>query len=106
MFVFPNTGVLTAFTATYAAFCNQYGYHCTKAVGSHNWNEEAISVMVSSLQPKWRQLYKEFASQSRNAMTLTEDILDELKTLLGNQGLWSVFHEGVSLTMNQSPMES
>lgn len=42
--------------ATYSAFCRKYGNHSTPAVGHHNWNEEALSEMVTDLEDPWQDL--------------------------------------------------
>ncbi|KAK8030148.1 hypothetical protein PG993_011439 [Apiospora rasikravindrae] len=42
--------------STYSAFCRNYGNYRTPAVGSHDWNEEAIEAMVGDLTPLWSQL--------------------------------------------------
>ncbi|KAF4971538.1 hypothetical protein FZEAL_9822 [Fusarium zealandicum] len=42
--------------ASYSAFCRQYGDHTTPAVGSRNWNEEAIAGMVQELENPWQDL--------------------------------------------------
>jgi len=62
--------------ATYAAFCRKYGDHYTEAVGSHNWNEEAIESMATALAAPWQTLTTTLQNQHDSADNLIQDLLD------------------------------
>jgi hypothetical protein len=70
-------------TATYTAFCRNYGDHSTKAVGSHNWNEESIESMTRDLVGPWGNF--RLAVQERNERTTAsiEDLIDWAIQYLG-----------------------
>ncbi|KAF5543358.1 hypothetical protein FNAPI_9680 [Fusarium napiforme] len=38
---------------SYSAFCRNFGDYCTPAIGSRNWNEEAMDDMVTDLEGPW-----------------------------------------------------
>jgi hypothetical protein len=59
--------------ATYRAFCLNYGDHYTKAVQSHNWNEEAIDRMVRDLAIPWQS----FRSTVQDLQNGTTRLIDE-----------------------------
>ncbi|KAG5821622.1 hypothetical protein H9Q71_000153 [Fusarium xylarioides] len=39
--------------SSYSTFCRNYGDYCTPAIGSRNWNEEAMDDMVADLEGPW-----------------------------------------------------
>ncbi|KAF5530041.1 hypothetical protein FMEXI_13782 [Fusarium mexicanum] len=39
--------------SSYSAFCRNFGDYCTPAIGSRNWNEEAMDDMVTDLEGPW-----------------------------------------------------
>jgi glucan phosphorylase len=41
--------------SSYSAFCRNFGTHCTNAIGSRCWNEEAIASMKRSLNKQWAE---------------------------------------------------
>jgi hypothetical protein len=51
--------------ATYATFCQNDGDHVTQAVGSRNWNEEAITSLVLDLTDPWTNLIGQFQQKQR-----------------------------------------
>jgi hypothetical protein len=71
-------------TATYRAFCSNYGDHCTNAVGSHNWNEEAIEKMIGSLAAPWQNLRLTLQNWHDNITASIEDLMDWAIQYLGN----------------------
>lgn len=71
------------YTATYSAFCRQYGYHSTGAVGLHNWNEEAIEGMVQDLSGPWQGLCSVLVRRNERTVLLIEDLMDWAIQYLG-----------------------
>jgi hypothetical protein len=68
---------------SYSAFCRKFGDHYTKAVGSHNWNEEAIERMVADLDAPWQTLRSTLTNQYENATTVIEDLMEWVIQHLG-----------------------
>ncbi|KAK7995518.1 hypothetical protein PG990_014291 [Apiospora arundinis] len=69
--------------STYSAFCRNYGNHRTPAVGSRDWNQEAIEAMVEDLAPLWLLFYfsvgeshEELISKVQEVMSWATDYLD------------------------------
>ncbi|KAK6859171.1 hypothetical protein PG995_005024 [Apiospora arundinis] len=69
--------------STYSAFCRNYGNHRTPAVGSRDWNQEAIEAMVEDLTPLCLQFYlnvgeshEELISKVQEVMSWATDYLD------------------------------
>ncbi|EWG45996.1 hypothetical protein FVEG_15903 [Fusarium verticillioides 7600] len=42
--------------SSYSAFCRNFGDYCTPAIGSRNWNEEAMDDMVTDLEGPWEDM--------------------------------------------------
>lgn len=61
--------------ASYAAFCRKYGDHETPAVGSHNWNEEAMESMISDLETPWQNLLSTLQNRHRRTALLIENLI-------------------------------
>ncbi|KAI3320818.1 hypothetical protein HD806DRAFT_505075 [Xylariaceae sp. AK1471] len=60
--------------ATYAAFCRNYGTHCTAAVGSRSWNEEMIEGMTNDLSPSWEKVRISLDHQAEDTVDLIDDL--------------------------------
>ena len=71
--------------ATYSAFCRQYGYYNTQAVGFHSWNEEAIEVMVGDLAASWQNFRSTLRSRHQSTKVSVEDLIDWAIQYLGMQ---------------------
>jgi hypothetical protein len=69
--------------ATYAAFCRNYGDYNTRAVGPHNWNEEAIERMAGHLAAPWQSLHSELHDRHERIEMLIEDLMDWAIQYLG-----------------------
>lgn len=68
-------------TASYSAFCRNYGDYCTPVAGSHNWNQEAVSAMAEDLRSPWRRF--------RDAVAGFQDEIERDLTNLTN---WATEH--------------
>ncbi|KAF4944710.1 hypothetical protein FGADI_12485 [Fusarium gaditjirri] len=44
------------YNSSYSAFCRNFGDYCTPAIGSRNWNEEAMDEMVTDLGRPWEEM--------------------------------------------------
>ncbi|KAF5628695.1 hypothetical protein F25303_10328 [Fusarium sp. NRRL 25303] len=42
--------------SSYSAFCRNFGDYCTPAIGSRNWNEEAMDDMFTDLEGPWEEM--------------------------------------------------
>lgn len=62
--------------ASYAAFCRQFGNHCTPAAGKHNWNEEAIDGMVKDLKRPWKALCARIEDREIETGRFVEELTD------------------------------
>ena len=69
--------------ASYAAFCRNYGDHNTPAVGSHNWNEEAIERMIGDLAAPWQSLRSTLKNRHESTVLSIEDLMDWAIQYLG-----------------------
>jgi len=69
--------------ATYSAFCRNYGHYTTPAVGSHNWNEEAIEKMIRDLDAPWRKLRLKVQKRHESIVKSIEDLMDWAIDYLG-----------------------
>lgn len=74
-------------TDSYAAFCRKFGDHYTAAVGSRNWNEEALESMVSDLKQPWQTLVRHITSKEQ-----------ERTALIQRSVTWAVNHFGKQFT--------
>ncbi|KAH8198037.1 hypothetical protein TruAng_007812 [Truncatella angustata] len=63
---------------TYAAFCRNYGDHCTRAVGSRNWNEEATKTMVRDLTHPWQILMEKIHDGEQTFMASLEGTIQSM----------------------------
>jgi len=70
-------------SASYAAFCRNYGDYDTDAVGPHNWNEEALEAMTADLEPLWAELLSDIDSRQETATVLVEELFDSAPHDLG-----------------------
>ncbi|KJZ74358.1 hypothetical protein HIM_06168 [Hirsutella minnesotensis 3608] len=77
---------------TYSAFCRQYGIHCTKIAGRHNWNEEIIAGMVQDVNTPWNVVRTTVRSQHGAIIGLIEHFLGRAMSHLERQpdALWDV----------------
>ncbi|KAM5358468.1 hypothetical protein ACJZ2D_015255 [Fusarium nematophilum] len=62
---------------TYSAFTRNYGDHFTSAVGSHNWNEEAMEGMSGDLETPWEDLLLRLQERQTSLGSHIETITDE-----------------------------
>lgn len=77
--------ILIILSATYSTFCVNYGSHCTPAVGSHDWNEEAMEVMTSDLELRWTDLLGDIEDRQERARILIQESFDWARQYLGKQ---------------------
>ncbi|KAL0931975.1 Nuclear GTPase SLIP-GC 3 [Colletotrichum truncatum] len=74
--------------ASYSAFCRQFGNYCTPAAGSHNWNEEIIHGMVTTLSSPWRNVSSTFSYElekiTDHVVRVIEGEIDALEGGLGD----------------------
>jgi hypothetical protein len=69
--------------ATYSAFCRRYGDFATRAIGSHNWNEEAIEGMIRDLSSPWQRLCKTIQNWHGRIIRSIKDLMDLETQYLG-----------------------
>ncbi|KAM7215631.1 hypothetical protein V8F06_009018 [Rhypophila decipiens] len=63
--------------STYSAFCRNYGHHCTNAVGSRNWNQEAMERMVRDMTTPWTDFCHSITDEHIGSMTtIIEEAMD------------------------------
>ncbi|KAG5797244.1 hypothetical protein H9Q69_003713 [Fusarium xylarioides] len=69
--------------SSYSAFCRNYGDYCTPAIGSRNWNEEAMDDMVTDLEGPWEgmcgALQERQSSMLENADEFADMAIEELE---------------------------
>lgn len=54
---------LTRLSATYSAFCRNYGSHYTAAVQRYrSWNEEAIESMATQMETPWQNFVQSLSN--------------------------------------------
>lgn len=76
--------------ATYAAFCRNYGDHCTLRAGSRSWNEEAIEGMTGDVNPLWQDLCSTLEETNESTLRLIEVVMDGAAQYLGES--WESKH--------------
>lgn len=59
--------------ASYSAFCRNYGNHTTSTVGYHDWNDEAITAMIDSMETPWEHLSELYESAKDEGFAEIED---------------------------------
>lgn len=64
------------FHPTYSAFCRNYGAYDSKAVGYHDWNEEAMVAMTQDLEDPWSALYQSISALGDETMSTISDALE------------------------------
>lgn len=70
-------------TASYAAFCRKNGWHSTGAIGSRNWNEEAIDKMARDLTTPWQGLKSTVENMHEGIIESIEKLTDWMTEYLG-----------------------
>ncbi|KAF5678788.1 hypothetical protein FCIRC_6403 [Fusarium circinatum] len=69
--------------SSYSAFCRNFGDYCTPAIGSRNWNEEAMDDMVTDLEGPWEgmcsALQERQSSMLENADEFADMAIDRLE---------------------------
>ncbi|KAI0803895.1 hypothetical protein GGR55DRAFT_699812 [Xylaria sp. FL0064] len=71
--------------ASYAAFCRNYGTHCTRTVGWRNWNEEMIGQMTNDLNPTWEQLQIGLDRQGEEIVEFINNVFEEAEEFLDDE---------------------
>ncbi|KAI1348075.1 hypothetical protein F5Y01DRAFT_228690 [Xylaria sp. FL0043] len=71
--------------ASYAAFCRNYGTHCTRTIGWRNWNEEMLEQMTNDLNPPWEQLQISLDRQGEEIVDFINDIFEEAEEFLDDK---------------------
>ncbi|KAE9378390.1 hypothetical protein N431DRAFT_400024 [Stipitochalara longipes BDJ] len=71
--------------STYSAFCRNYGYHETGAVGRHNWNSDAIEQMVRDLATPWLELRSQLLISLERESQSIKDLMDDSMEYTDNQ---------------------
>ncbi|KAF5644498.1 hypothetical protein F52700_2498 [Fusarium sp. NRRL 52700] len=68
--------------SSYSAFCRNFGDYCTPAIGSRNWNEEAMDEMVGDLEGPWEEmcdaLQERQSTMLENADEFTDTAIEKL----------------------------
>ncbi|RKK77915.1 hypothetical protein BFJ69_g5912 [Fusarium oxysporum] len=71
------------YNSSYSAFCRNFGDYCTPAIGSRNWNEEAMDEMVSDLGGPWEEmcgsLQERQSSMLENAYEFADMAIEKLE---------------------------
>jgi len=67
---------------SFAAFGRNYGDHCTGAVGSHCWNDEAMESMVIGMRDPWNNLRQTIATFGEECGTLVETTFHDAENIL------------------------
>jgi hypothetical protein len=70
-------------TASYAAFCRKNGWHSTGAIGSRNWNEEAIDKMARDLTTPWQGLKSTVENMHEGIIESIEKLTDWMTEYIG-----------------------
>jgi hypothetical protein len=70
-------------TASYSAFCRNYGDHCTNKVGYRNWNKEALEGMTRDLVQSWQMVRGHVRAKERNTAGLISQMTDWVVAYLG-----------------------
>ncbi|KAI1275476.1 hypothetical protein F5Y07DRAFT_389933 [Xylaria sp. FL0933] len=70
---------------SYAAFCRNYGTHCTRTIGWRNWNEEMLEQMTNDLNPPWEQLQISLDRQGEEIVDFINVIFEEAEEFLDDE---------------------
>ncbi|KAF4415669.1 hypothetical protein FACUT_13229 [Fusarium acutatum] len=69
--------------SSYSAFCRNFGDYCTPAIGSRNWNEEAMDEMVIDMEGPWEgmccALQERQSSMLENADAFADMAIERLE---------------------------
>lgn len=65
------------YAASYSAFCRQYGNHCTNAVGSRCWNDEAVEEMKTDVFIAWSAFHQILSSDHDNMVELIKRTFEQ-----------------------------
>ncbi|KAI0975511.1 hypothetical protein F4678DRAFT_417505 [Xylaria arbuscula] len=71
--------------SSYAAFCRNYGNHCTAKIGPRDWNQEIIEEMTNDLNPPWEQLQMTLDQKAEEIMDFIDHVFDEADGFLDNE---------------------
>ncbi|KAI1307550.1 hypothetical protein F5Y03DRAFT_405608 [Xylaria venustula] len=71
--------------SSYAAFCRNYGSHCTAKIGLRNWNQEIIEEMTDDLNPPWEQLQMTLDQKAEEIESFIDQVFDEAEEFLDNE---------------------
>ncbi|SCV48300.1 uncharacterized protein FFFS_08512 [Fusarium fujikuroi] len=61
---------------SYSAFCRNFGNYCTPAIGSRNWNEEAMGEMASDLERPWEEMCGALQERQLNMLESADEFAD------------------------------
>ncbi|EXK95623.1 hypothetical protein FOQG_04173 [Fusarium oxysporum f. sp. raphani 54005] len=62
--------------SSYSAFCRNFGDYCTPAIGSRNWNEEAMDEMVSDLGGPWEEMCGSLQERQSSILENADEFAD------------------------------
>ncbi|KAF4497513.1 hypothetical protein FAGAP_6314 [Fusarium agapanthi] len=62
--------------SSYSAFCRNFGDYCTPAIGSRNWNEEAMDDMVTDLEGPWEGMCGALQERQSNMLENADEFAD------------------------------
>ncbi|KLO81585.1 Uncharacterized protein Y057_7563 [Fusarium fujikuroi] len=62
--------------SSYSAFCRNFGNYCTPAIGSRNWNEEAMGEMASDLERPWEEMCGALQERQLNMLESADEFAD------------------------------
>ncbi|PCD30492.1 hypothetical protein AU210_010173 [Fusarium oxysporum f. sp. radicis-cucumerinum] len=62
--------------SSYSAFCRNFGDYCTPAIGSRNWNEEAMDEMVSDLGGPWEEMCGSLRERQSSMLENADEFAD------------------------------
>ncbi|KAG4283163.1 hypothetical protein FPRO06_09836 [Fusarium proliferatum] len=62
--------------SSYSAFCRNFGNYCTPAIGSRNWNEEAMGEMASDLERPWEEMCGALQERQLNMLENADEFAD------------------------------
>ncbi|KLO87985.1 Uncharacterized protein LW93_5151 [Fusarium fujikuroi] len=62
--------------SSYSAFCRNFGNYCTPAIGSRNWNEEAMGKMASDLERPWEEMCGALQERQLNMLESADEFAD------------------------------
>ncbi|RYC86006.1 hypothetical protein BFJ63_vAg11186 [Fusarium oxysporum f. sp. narcissi] len=64
------------YNSSYSAFCRNFGDYCTPAIGSRNWNEEAMDEMVSDLGGPWEEMCGSLRERQSSMLENADEFAD------------------------------